>query len=196
MSDRDDLLDSPDSSPAAPTRRRLRTEASSQPSVDDDIMPASQRRRLAFAARRIGLDRIDADGNADDENNNDGDDYDNDNVGDDDLSTKSANDDVVEGGYNNTTAYFEEEDEGENLQDTAVSDYQAITALDTYDATMVDDRQYDRMTNEERRRAEEELDRLYARRNEAMYGETIEEGMSCSYCGFEYLRIEIFLTSR
>jgi len=192
MSDRDDLLNSPDSSPAAPTRRRLRTGSSSQSSVDDDTLPASQRRRLAFAARRIGLDRIDADGNADEENNNDGDGYDNDNVGDGDLSTNSANDDVVEGGYNNTTAYFEEEDEGENLQDTAASDYQEITALDTYDATMVDDRQYDRMTNEERRRAEEELDRLYARRNEAMYGDTVEEGMSCSYCGFEYLRMKIF----
>jgi len=192
MSDRDDLLNSPDSSPAAPTRRRLRTGSSSQSSVDDDTLPASQRRRLAFAARRIGLDRIDADGNADEENNNDGDGYGNDNVGDGDLSTNSANDDVVEGGYNNTTAYFEEEDEGENLQDTAASDYQEITALDTYDATMVDDRQYDRMTNEERRRAEEELDRLYARRNEAMYGDTVEEGMSCSYCGFEYLRMKIF----
>lgn len=57
----------------------------------------------------------------------------------------------------------EDEGEGEDLMENMDADYQRIGELDTYDATMLDDRQYAGMTLEARKRAEEENARRAAR---------------------------------
>ena len=57
----------------------------------------------------------------------------------------------------------EEEEEGEDLMDNAELDYQKIDELDAYDTTMLDNRDYQAMTVEQRRRAEEENARRMAR---------------------------------
>mmetsp|Transcript_15073 Transcript_15073/g.23397 ORF Transcript_15073/g.23397 Transcript_15073/m.23397 type:complete len:943 (-) Transcript_15073:71-2899(-) len=85
--------------------------------------------------------------------------------------TEEINEDVYE--YDDDAV--EEEEEGENLYDTAQMDYQPIAALDQYDATMVDDRQYGQLSAEQRAKAEEEIDRHYARRNDVLFGMELDE---------------------
>ena len=152
----------------SPTRRRRSQLDDSDDDLDD--APLSQRRRIHRVIRRTGLDRIDADGRLDAT----GADSDSDDVDVND-NRNSASRNEADSDNDQSYNYEEEEEEGENLQDTAAMDYQPIAALDTYDTTMVDNRDYGSMTNEQRRRAEEELDRLYARRNEAMYGMEVDE---------------------
>eukprot|EP00968_Pinguiococcus_pyrenoidosus_P029053 scaffold8278_cov258-Pinguiococcus_pyrenoidosus.AAC.1 len=50
----------------------------------------------------------------------------------------------------------EEEGEGEDLLENIEADYQGIEALDNYDTTVLDDREYDAIDVETRRKAEEE----------------------------------------
>ncbi|OQR91534.1 DNA replication licensing factor Mcm2 [Achlya hypogyna] len=61
--------------------------------------------------------------------------------------------------------YFsdEEDDEGEDLIENAEGDYKRMDALDSYDMGQLDDRRYDTIDDETRRRVEEELDRRDAR---------------------------------
>ncbi|OQS03772.1 DNA replication licensing factor Mcm2 [Thraustotheca clavata] len=61
--------------------------------------------------------------------------------------------------------YFsqDEESEGEDLLENAEGDYRRMDALDTYDIGQLDDRRYDTIDEETRRRVEEELDRRDAR---------------------------------
>ncbi|KDO19733.1 hypothetical protein SPRG_15063 [Saprolegnia parasitica CBS 223.65] len=61
--------------------------------------------------------------------------------------------------------YFsdDEEDEGEDLIENAEGDYKRMDALDSYDLGQLDDRRYDAIDDETRRRVEEELDRRDAR---------------------------------
>jgi hypothetical protein len=57
----------------------------------------------------------------------------------------------------------DDEEDGEDLLDNAELDYQRISELDTYDASMLDSRQYSAMSVEQRKKAEEENARRMAR---------------------------------
>ncbi|ETV64717.1 hypothetical protein H257_18456 [Aphanomyces astaci] len=57
----------------------------------------------------------------------------------------------------------EEDDEGEDLIENAQDDYKRMDTLDQYDMGQLDDRRYDAIDDDTRRRVEEELDRRDAR---------------------------------
>ncbi|RHY31861.1 hypothetical protein DYB32_003096 [Aphanomyces invadans] len=57
----------------------------------------------------------------------------------------------------------EEDDDGEDLLENAQDDYKRMDTLDQYDVGQLDDRRYDAIDEETRRRVEEELDRRDAR---------------------------------
>lgn len=75
-------------------------------------------------------------------------------------------------GDDDDAAPEEEEEDGEDLMDNAARDYQRIEALDTYGTEGLDDREYDAMDMDARRRAEQELatrDRHNGGRNAGLY---------------------------
>jgi DNA replication licensing factor MCM2 len=75
--------------------------------------------------------------------------------------------DVDEDDFDNEAARMEEdEEEGEDLLENAMRDYQRIEALDTYGTEDIDDREYDLMDRDTRRSAEAEI----ARRNQERGG--------------------------
>jgi DNA replication licensing factor MCM2 len=85
---------------------------------------------------------------------------------DDDVDYEAPGDDDA------NAAPEEEEEDGEDLMENAARDYQRIEALDTYGTEGLDDREYDPMDVEARRRAEQELatrDRHNGGRNAGLY---------------------------
>ncbi|KAF0700905.1 Aste57867_8591 [Aphanomyces stellatus] len=90
---------------------------------------------------------------------------DNESDNDDNESIASVDEEAV-GVIAEERVYFsadEEEDEGEDLLENAMGDYKRMDTLDQYDMGQLDDRRYDAIDEDTRRRVEEELDRRDAR---------------------------------
>eukprot|EP00588_Corethron_pennatum_P009749 CAMPEP_0194274018 /NCGR_PEP_ID=MMETSP0169-20130528/7211_1 /TAXON_ID=218684 /ORGANISM="Corethron pennatum, Strain L29A3" /LENGTH=922 /DNA_ID=CAMNT_0039017113 /DNA_START=77 /DNA_END=2845 /DNA_ORIENTATION=+ len=101
-----------------------------------------------------------------DENDGDG--------GDDAIAFAGENDGAAlaaDAGADDATAYSDasgpggsaSEEEGEDIVENAVHDYQAIPALDVYDAADLDDRRYDPLDIDDRLAAEMDMDRREGR---------------------------------
>jgi DNA replication licensing factor MCM2 len=157
-----------------PKRRRIAADAEdndndNENKNDEPEEEMLDRSEIPFAPagpapQRMRRIRGDIYGDDNDGVDNDGAANDNDNLSDaglnpvvgDEEDGDNVDGDVHMGGDDD---YMEEEEDGEDLMDNAMRDYQRIDALDTYGTEGIDDRDFSKMDREERLAAERELDR-------------------------------------